>query len=54
MSKTSGDNGILAEPLRIPKDNAVEVIHSICQQIWKTTVTSKLGNVSFHSYPKEG
>ena len=26
MSKTSGDNGILAEPLRIPKDNAVEVI----------------------------
>ena len=35
-NKTSEDNGIPAEPLQILKDNAVKVLHSICQQIWKT------------------
>ena len=54
MSKTSADDGILAEPRRIPKDDAVKVMHPICQQIWKTTVAGKLGNASFPSYPKEG
>ena len=34
--KASGGNGIQAEPFQILKDDAVEVLHSICQQIWKT------------------
>ena len=32
----SGGNGIPLELLQIPKDDAVKVLHSICQQIWKT------------------
>ena len=34
--KASGDDGILAELLQIPKDDAVKALHSICQEIWKT------------------
>ena len=34
--KASGGNGIQAEPFQILKDDAVKVLHSICQQIWKT------------------
>ena len=36
MDKASGDDGIPAELFQILKDGAVEVLHSICQQIWKT------------------
>ena len=36
MSKASGGNGIPAELFQIQKDDAVEVLHSICQHIWKT------------------
>ena len=36
MNKASGGDGIPAEPFQILKDNAVKVLHSICQQIWKT------------------
>ena len=36
MNKVSGDDGIPAELFQIPKDDAVKVLHSICQQIWKT------------------
>ena len=35
MNKASGGDGIPAELLQIPKDDAVKVLHSICQQIWK-------------------
>ena len=35
-NKASGGNGIPVELLQILKDNAVKVLHSICQQIWKT------------------
>ena len=35
MSKTSGGNGIQAELFQILKDDAVKVLLSICQQIWK-------------------
>ena len=35
-NKASGGNGIPAELFQIPKDDAVKVLHSICQQIWKT------------------
>ena len=34
--KASGGNGILAELFKILKDDAMKVLHSICQQIWKT------------------
>ena len=33
MNKASGDNGITAELFQILKDDAVKVLHSICQQI---------------------
>ena len=36
MNKTSGRDGIPVELFQILKDDAVEVLHSICQQIWKT------------------
>ena len=36
MSKASGDDGILIELFQILKDDAVKVLHSKCQQIWKT------------------
>ena len=34
--KASGDDGILIELFQILKDDAVKVLHSICQEIWKT------------------
>ena len=36
MNKAGGGNGILAELFQILKDDAVKVLHSVCQQIWKT------------------
>ena len=36
MNKASGGDGILVELFQIPKDDAVKVLYSICQQIWKT------------------
>ena len=36
MNKASGGDGITAELFQIPTDDAVKVLHSICQQIWKT------------------
>ena len=36
MNKTSVGDGIPVELFQILKDDAVEVLHSICQQIWKT------------------
>ena len=35
-NKTSGGDGIPVERFQILKDDAVKVLHSICQQIWKT------------------
>ena len=36
MNKTSEGDGIPAELCQILQDDAVKVLHSICQQIWKT------------------
>ena len=36
MNKASGGDGILVELFQILKDDAVKVLHAICQQIWKT------------------
>ena len=35
MNKTSGGDGIPVELFQILKDDAMKVLHSICQQIWK-------------------
>ena len=35
-NKASGGDGILVELFQILKGDAVKVLHSICQQIWKT------------------
>ena len=36
MNKASGSDGIPVELFQILKDDAVKVLHSICEQIWKT------------------
>ena len=36
MNKVSGSSGIPAELFKILKGDAVKVLHSVCQQIWKT------------------
>ena len=36
MNKASGGDGIPAELFQILKDDAIKVLHSICQQVWKT------------------
>ena len=36
MSKASGGDGIPVKLFQILKDDAVKVLHSICQQIWRT------------------
>ena len=41
MNKVSGSDGIPVELFQILKDDAVKVLHSICQQIWKTQQLSQ-------------
>ena len=41
MNKASGGDGIPAELFQILKDDAVKVLHSISQQIWKTQLRSQ-------------
>ena len=53
MNKASGSDGIPVELFQILKDDAVKVLHSIHQQIWKTAVATGLEKVSFPSNPKE-
>ena len=36
VNKANGGDGIAAELFQILKDNAVKLLHSLCQQIWKT------------------
>ena len=36
MNKANGNDRIPAELFHILKDDAIKVLHSICQQIWKT------------------
>ena len=55
MNKVSGVYGIPAELFQILKDNAVTVLNSICQQIWKTQQWSQDWKRSvFISIPKKG
>ena len=61
MNKASGGDEIPAELFQLLKDDAVKVLHSICQQIWKTqqwpqdwkwsifSLIPKKGNTKKHS-----
>ena len=53
-NKASGDDGIPAELFQILKDDAVKVLHSICQQILKTSsgLRTGKGQFSFQSQRK--
>ena len=54
-SKASGGDRIPAELFEILKDDAVKVLHSICQQIWKTQQWPQDGKRSvFIPIPKKG
>ena len=50
-NKASGDYGIPVKLIQIPKDDAVKVLHSICQQIWETQQWPQDWK-SFHSNSK--
>ena len=55
MSKASGGDGIPVELFQILKDAAVKVLHSICQQIWKTQQWPQFWKRSvFIPIPKKG
>ena len=55
MNKASGSDGIPVELFQILKDDAVKVLHSTCQQIWKTRQWPRTGKgqFSFQSQKKE-
>ena len=53
--KASGGDGVPAELFQILKDDAVKVLHSICQQIWKTQQWPQDWKRSvFNPIPKKG
>ena len=55
MNKASGGGGIPVELFQILKDDAVKVLHSICQQIWKTHQWPQNWKMSvFVPTPKKG
>ena len=54
-NKASGGDGIRVELIQILEDDAVKVLHSICQQIWKTQQWPQDWKRSvFIPIPKEG
>ena len=52
-NKASGGDRIPADLFQILKDDAVKMLHSICQQIWKTQQWPQDQKSSLHSNPKE-
>ena len=54
-NKASGGDGIPVELFQMLKDDAVKVLHSVCQQIWKTQQWPQDGKRSvFTPIPKKG
>ena len=47
MNKASGGDGIPVELFHILKDDAVKVLHSICQKMWKTQQWHRTGKGQF-------
>ena len=54
MNKASGGHGIPVELFQILKDDAVKMLHSICQQIWKTQQATGLEKSVFIQILKKG
>ena len=55
LNKASGGDGIPVELFQVLKDDVVKVLHSICQQIWKTQQWPQAWKMSvFISIPKKG
>ena len=55
MNKASGGDGIPVELFQILKDDAVKVLHSVCQKIWKTQQWPQDWKMSvFIPIPKKG
>ena len=55
MNKARGGDGIPVELFQILKDDAVKVLHSVCQQIWKTQQWPQYWKKSvFITFPKKG
>ena len=55
MNKARGDDAIVVELFQILKDDAVKVLHSICQQVWKTQQWPQDWKISvFILIPKKG
>ena len=54
MNKASGGDRIPAELFQILKDDAVQVLHSIYQHIWKTQQCHRIGKGQFSSQSQKG
>ena len=55
MNKASEDDGIPAELLQILKDDAMKVLHSVCQQIWNIQQWPQdWKQLGFITVPKKG
>ena len=52
-NKASGGDGIPVELFQILKDDAAKVLHSICQQIWKTQQCHRTGKGHSNSRKKQ-
>ena len=50
VNKASGGDGIPVELFQILKDDAIKVLHSICQSIWKTQQWPQYHTVAFISH----
>ena len=53
LNKASGCDRIPVELLKTLKDDAIKVLHSICQQIWKTSIGHRTGKVNPHPNSQE-
>ena len=54
MNKANEGDGIPVELFQILKDDAMKVLHSICQQIWKLSSVTGLEKSVFIPVPKKG
>ena len=54
MNKASGGDGIPVELFQILKDDVVNVLQSVCQQIWKTQQWPQDWKSQFIPIPKKG
>ena len=52
-NKATGGDGIPVELFQILKDDAVKLLHSLCQEIWKISSGHRTGKSQFYSNPKD-